>query len=141
MAEADDRLNPMHLVSGHAPGAKEVVIDLASAHKGHFVVGDAIRVVSKAGSVEYRLAGVATYAGKKDAAGAQVVAFAPETAATVLGRPGRYNAIVVVAKPGVSQANVVANITAALHDPADQVITGARAAEQAAMRPGTVPRS
>ena len=32
------------------------------------------------GAAEYRLAGIATYGGKDDAAGAQVVAFTPETA-------------------------------------------------------------
>jgi putative ABC transport system permease protein len=129
--QSDKRLNPMQLVRGHAPSANEVVIDIASADKGKFAVGDAIRVVGKTGSVEYHLAGVATYAGKKDAAGAQVVAFAPDTAAEVLGQPGRYNAVTVVAKPGVSQATVANNITAVLHNDKLDVMTGAEATADA----------
>jgi putative ABC transport system permease protein len=54
-------LNPMRLVSGHGPRApNEIVIDRASAKKGHFGVGDTVRVVSPAGSDLYRIAGVAT---------------------------------------------------------------------------------
>jgi putative ABC transport system permease protein len=119
-------LNPMELVSGHAPrGPTEIVIDKASQAKGKFVVGEKVHVVSQVGSREYTLAGVATYGGSDSAAGAQVVAFAPDEAAQVLGTPGRYTAIQVVAEPGVSQNQLVANITKALHEPDTQVITGA----------------
>ena len=107
----------MEIVSGHAPrGPTDVVIDRASQRKGHFTVGEKVHVVSQVGSREYTLSGVVTYGGADSAAGAQVVAFAPATAATVLGTPGRYDAIQVVAAPGVSQSTVVANIRAALHD-------------------------
>ena len=61
----DSRTNPMHLVDGTAPVAgNEIVIDRTSADKGHFAVGDTIRVLGQSGSAEYRLAGIATYAGK-----------------------------------------------------------------------------
>jgi len=87
-------LNPMEIVSGHAPrGPTEIVIDKASQAKGKFVVGEKVHVVSQVGSREYTLAGVATYGGAASAAGSQVVAFAPETAAQVLGAPGRYTAL------------------------------------------------
>ena len=73
---------------------------------------------SQVGSREYRLAGVATYGGADSAAGAQVVAFTPETAAEVLGTPGRYTAIQVVAAPGVSQHAARRRTSApALHEP------------------------
>ena len=112
--QQEPELNPMELVSGHAPrGPDEIVIDRASQRKGHFVLGEKIRVLSPAGSQPYRLAGVATYGGADSAAGAQVLAFAPQTAARVLGTAGRYDAIQVVAAPGVSQHTLVANITAA----------------------------
>jgi putative ABC transport system permease protein len=125
-------LNPMTLVSGHAPRAPdEIVIDRASQQKGHFVLGEQVHVVSQVGSQLYRIAGVATYGGTDSAAGAQVVAFTPATAARVIGTPGRYTAIEVVAAPGVSQAQVAANIRAALHDPTLDVITGAQAATEA----------
>ena len=59
--------------------------------KGEFAVGDTIQRTQPDGLGRVPLAGIATYAGEDDAAGAQVVAFAPETAATVLGEPGRYD--------------------------------------------------
>jgi putative ABC transport system permease protein len=130
-------LNPMRLVSGHAPRAPdEIVIDRASAQKGHFGVGDAVHVVSPAGSQEYRIAGIATYGGADNAAGAQVVAFTQETASRVIGTPGRYSAIEVVAAPGYSQQQVATNIRAAIHEPATQVITGAQAAAEARRETG-----
>ncbi|HEX4492772.1 MAG TPA: FtsX-like permease family protein [Acidimicrobiia bacterium] len=130
------KLNPMELVSGHAPRAPdEIVIDRASWKRGHYRLGETVRVLSQAGSQQYRLAGVATYGGADSAAGAQVVAFAPQTAARVLGTAGRYDAIQVVAAPGVSQHTVVANIEAALHASTNardtEVITGAAATKAA----------
>jgi putative ABC transport system permease protein len=125
-------LNPMRLVSGHGPRAPdEIVIDRASARKGHFGVGDSVYVVSPAGAQPYRIAGVATYGGADNAAGAQVVAFTQATASRVIGTPGRYSAIEVVAAPSYSQQQVAANIRAAIHRPGTQVITGAQAAAEA----------
>ena len=126
------RLNPMAIVSGHAPlAANEVVIDRDTQRKGHFVVGERVRVIGPTGARTYTLAGVVTYGGAGSAAGAQVVAFSPETAATVFGTPGRYPAIQVVARPGVSQTELVASLKAALPDRAIEVITGAQAANEA----------
>ena len=131
-------LNPMTLVSGHGPRApNEIVIDRASAKEGHFDVGDTVRVVSPAGSQQYRIAGIATYGGADNAAGAQVVAFTQETASRVIGTPGRYSAIEVVAAPGYSQQQVAANIRAAIHEPGTEVITGAQAAAEARRATGT----
>jgi putative ABC transport system permease protein len=122
----------MRLVSGHGPRAPdEIVIDRASAKKGHLGVGDTVQVVSPAGSQQYRIAGVAAYGGADNDAGAQVVAFTQETASRVIGTPGRYSAIEVVAAPGYSQQQVATNLRAALHEPGTQVITGAQAAAEA----------
>jgi putative ABC transport system permease protein len=125
-------LNPMTLVSGRGPRASdEIVIDHASAKRGHLGVGDTVQVVSPAGAQQYRIAGVATYGGADNAAGAQVVAFTQQTASRVIGTPGRYSAIEVVAAAGYSQQRVAANLRAAIHDPGTQVITGAQAAAEA----------
>jgi putative ABC transport system permease protein len=125
-------LNPMELVSGHAPRASdEIVIDRASAKKGNFVIGERVHVVSPVGSRVYRIAGIATYGGADSAGGAQVVAFTPATASEVIGTPGRYSAIEVVAAPGYSQPQVAANIRADLHEPTTEVITGKEAAAEA----------
>jgi putative ABC transport system permease protein len=130
--QSTPELNPLEIVSGHAPRAPdEVVIDQTSMRDGRFRVGEQVHVLTQTGSHPYRLAGSATYGGREDALGAQVVAFAPETAATVLGTPGRYTAIQVVAAPGVSQGEVVRNLRAALPGSDTEVITGAAALEDA----------
>ncbi|MGZ6968034.1 MAG: ABC transporter permease, partial [Acidimicrobiia bacterium] len=134
--QADPRLNPMDLVKGHAPSASEIVIDVTSADKGKLAIGDTVTVVDKAGSQQYSLAGIAKYAGQDDAAGAQVVSFAPDTAAAVLGEPGRYDAVGVVASPGVSQSEVAANIRKAIGSRDVEVLTGTQATEQARQASG-----
>src|SRR5262249_29564942 len=130
-------LNPMELVSGHAPRAPdEIVIDRGSAKKGHFALGESVHVISPAGLGEYRIAGIATYGGADSAAGAQVVAFTPETASQAIGTPGRYSAIQVVAAPGYTQEQVAASLRAAVHEPDTEVITGAQAATEARKETG-----
>lgn len=125
-------LNPMELVSGHAPrGPDEIVIDRSSYEKGGYKLGEMIKVVNPTGVQRYKLAGVATYGGADSAAGSQVVAFTAETATKVLGVPGRYTAIQVVAAPGVSEKQLVASIEAALNDKNTEAITGADAALEA----------
>ncbi|MGZ7035934.1 MAG: ABC transporter permease, partial [Ilumatobacteraceae bacterium] len=125
-------LNPLQIVSGHAPRAPDdVVIDRASFDKGKYALGEKVHVLSQVGSTEFRLVGVVTYGGANSAVGgAQVVAFVPQTAAKVLGTPGRVSAIQVVAQPGVSQQQLVTNLRTALHDPSTDVITGVAATDE-----------
>jgi putative ABC transport system permease protein len=131
-------LNPMDVVAGHAPRAPdEVVIDRATRRAGDFAVGDTVRVVGPSGSAAYQLVGVVTYGGADDAAGAPVVAFTPETAAAVLGTPGRYSAIQVVAEPGVSDATLVANLRRSVADDSVGVLTGPEAAAEARAAAGS----
>ncbi len=125
-------LNPLELVSGHAPRAPdEIVIDRASQRTGGFHLGETVRVISQVGTKPYRLTGVATYGRTDDAAGAQVVAFTPATASTVLGEAGRYSAIEVVAAPGVSQHQLATAIRRAVPERDVEVLTGAQATEEA----------
>ncbi len=139
MAWQDDtRTNPMQLVDGTAPvAANEIVIDRASANKGDFALGDEITVVAQSGSAQYRLAGIATYAGKSDAAGAQVVAFNAETATNVLGSPDQFDAIDVVAAPGVSQHELVAALKSSISTPDVSVVTGTAAIDEARAASGS----
>ena len=125
-------LNPLEIASGHGPRAPdEVVIDRASAKRGDFHVGETVRIISQIGTRPYRLAGIATYGGHDSAAGAQVVAFTPATAATTLGAPGRYTAVEVIAEPGVSQAELAASLRTALPERDVEVLTGAEATREA----------
>ena len=130
---ADAELSPLELVAGHEPtAADEIVLDRASAEAGSFVVGDPVRVVTPAGSGTYSLAGIATYGGADNAAGAAVIAFPPVTASQVIGEPGRYDAISVRAADGVSQTEVVGDLRAALGATTGvEAITGDQAVDEA----------
>ncbi|GMU78889.1 MAG: ABC transporter substrate-binding protein [Acidimicrobiia bacterium] len=135
---ASRALNPMRVVAGHAPRrADEVVIDRATRRVGNFRLGEQVRVVGPSGAGHYRLVGVVTYGGADDAAGAQLVAFAPATASEVFGTSGRYAAINVVAADGVSPRELVANLSAALPEKSLDVVTGTVAAEEAREEAGT----
>ncbi len=125
-------LNPLRLVSGHAPrAADEIVIDRASARAGTFAPGDTVRVLTGSGSAQYQVAGVATYGTADDAGGAAVVAFTPATAARVLGDPGRLDGVVAAATPGVTASELANRVRAELGDTNLQVITGTTAIREA----------
>ncbi len=131
-------LNPMDIRAGHPPRAPdEIVIDRATRRAGNFAIGETVRVVAPSGAASYRLVGVVTYGGSDDAAGAPVVAFAPETAAAVLATPDRYAAIQVVAEPGVTSAQLVTSLRRAVADDAVGVLTGSEAATEAREAAGT----
>jgi putative ABC transport system permease protein len=134
---ATPELNPMEVVAGHAPrAANDVVIDRATERKGHFRVGETVKVLGPTGAHEYRLSGVVTYGGADNAAGAQVLAFTPETAAKVFGTPGRYQSVLVVAEPGVRTSQLLADLRSKL-GPGYDVISGAEATADARNATGT----
>jgi len=119
-------LSPLRLVSGSQPprGPGQVVIDKHSADVGHFKVGDKVRILTKASPGTYTITGLATWGTADSALGASIAAFAPATAAQVLGQPGKVSQLNVAAEPGVSQDTLVARIQAAIHDPGIEVVSG-----------------
>ncbi len=107
----DAGLNPYSLASGRAPsGPGEVVIDKASATKGHLAVGDTttIRVPEP---VEVTVVGIATFGAADSAGPLTYAAFTTDEATRLLmPRPGEVSNIRVAAAPGVSQAELVSRI-------------------------------
>ncbi|MDQ1467085.1 MAG: putative transport system permease protein, partial [Actinomycetota bacterium] len=114
----DRKLNPGHVVAGRAPrSASEIVIDKASADKAHVRVGSKVRVVTvatKGTSAVYTLAGIVKFGSADSLLGATFTAFTLPTAERLLGTPGKIDEIDIAAMPGVSQAEVVRNVRAAL---------------------------
>jgi len=119
-------LSPLRLVPGGQPprGPGQVVIDKHSADIGHFKVGDTVRILTKASPRAYTITGLATWGTADSPLGATIAAFAPATAAQVLGQPGKVSQLDVAAQPGVSQDTLVARIHAAIHDPGIEVVSG-----------------
>src|SRR5947209_270230 len=127
-------LNPMKLVAGHAPTANEVVIDKHSASIAALHVGDRVGVLTPDGATQMAIAGIATYGGHADAAGAQVAAFAPDTAARLFGRPDAYDSIRVAAAKGTTPQQLTQSLQSAFaqaHAQHVEVVTGATVAKEA----------
>ncbi len=119
-----DELNPMDLVEGTAPLAPtDVVIDRASAKNGPFSVGDDITVLTRAGPQTFVVSGIATFGAADSPLGASIAIFEPETAQRLLGEPGRYDMLDIVAAEGVSQSELRDRV-AAVAPAGTEVITG-----------------
>jgi putative ABC transport system permease protein len=128
----DPALSPWHLAAGSAPrGPGQVVIDQASAAKGGLHVGQRTTVYTP-GPVSVRISGIAVYGnGQSSDGGVSYVAFTlPGAQRYLLGGAAKVSQVVVRAKPGVSQGQLVRAIRAVL-PPGTQAITGQQAtAEQ-----------
>ncbi len=120
------QLNTFTIVEGTAPRTgNDVVIDRKSAKDGKLKVGDVTTVLVKGPPLPVRIAGIAKFGSADSPAGASVVAFLTPVAQRVIGQPGKYDAIMVAAEPGVSQQQLVRDIRPTL--PAKvEVLTGAQ---------------
>ncbi|MGD9703074.1 MAG: ABC transporter permease [Acidimicrobiia bacterium] len=118
-------LNPYRVAEGHAPGSPdEIVIDRHSAKTAGFEVGDVATVLTKNGSDQFTISGIATFDDADSMGGASAVLFEASTAQALVGEPGKLDAIAVVADEGLSQDELSARIDQAL--PAGtEVLTGA----------------
>ena len=119
-------LNPLRLQpGGRAPRTStQVVIDEHSARVGHFRVGDKVLVLSQRSPARYTITGIATWGRADSPLGATITAFAPATAAWVLGQPGQVSQIDVEAASGVSQPQLMSRLQAAISTPGVQVVSG-----------------
>ena len=127
----DADLNYYDLVEGHAPVADdEIVIDKHSATTAHFAVGETVTVLTKSGSDRFTIAGIVKFGDADSIGGASQVLFTPAQAQQLVGTPGQFDAIAVVAADGVTPEQVTANIATILPAHAE-VITGAELTKQA----------
>ncbi len=123
-------LNPFHLVAGHAPqAAGQVAIDAKSARDGHLAVGDTTTVLANGPPQRVQVVGIVSFAGADSPGGASEVLFTTPVAQKLVGQPGKFSTIWFAARPGVSQAQLVRNLQAAL--PAGlEAVTGQQAASE-----------
>ena len=108
-------LNPWHLLAGHAPqAAGQVVIDKKSAADGRLRVGDVTTVLVKGPPQRVQVVGIIGFGTADNLAGASMVLFTTPVAQQLVTAPGKYSSILFVAKPGVSQQQLVSNLRQAL---------------------------
>jgi putative ABC transport system permease protein len=122
--EADQpQFNPLRLVEGRWPaGSQQIAIDPDTASNG-FAVGDTIGVATRGPLRRFTISGIAEFT-SVDAGGAVTLAiFDPPTAQELFGKVGRYDELLVSAKRGVSQEQLVQAIEPIL-PAAAEVTTG-----------------
>ncbi|MET8473320.1 FtsX-like permease family protein [Streptomyces sp. NPDC006422] len=107
-------LRSMEITSGHAPRAPtEIMVDADTAKKHHLEMGDELRTITATGDIKARIAGIASF--KVTNPGAAVVWFDTATAQRELvGKPGQFTQLNVVADSGVSDARLKQDVAAAL---------------------------
>jgi putative ABC transport system permease protein len=105
------RLNPWRLTAGHPPqAADQVVIDAKSARDGHLRVGDTTTVLVKGPPQRVRVVGIVRFGTADSPGGASVVLFTMSAAERLVTAPGQLTSILLAAKSGVSQQQLVSNI-------------------------------
>jgi putative ABC transport system permease protein len=122
--DPDPQLSNLHVISGRAPsGASDVVMDAGTAQKYHFAVGQPVRILFNGFARTFTISGIAQFGTADNLAGATLAAFTIPTAQQVMGEPGQFDDINVVAQANAAPAAVQQAITRVL--PAGvEVITG-----------------
>ncbi|NEK59473.1 ABC transporter permease [Geodermatophilus sabuli] len=115
--EPDRQLSSSTLVDGRAPeGPAQVALDVDSAEKAGYALGDSVPVLTTGPRVEAELVGVFTFGDTGGSAGASLAAFDTATAQELFGEPGRFDGISVLAADGVTDAQLRDRVAAALGD-------------------------
>ncbi|MGO9581271.1 MAG: ABC transporter permease [Acidimicrobiales bacterium] len=128
--QPNSQLSSLHLVSGLPPtNAHEVAIDVATASKYHFAVGDRVRVFLPGQPQTFVLTGVVRFGTADNLAGATIAAFTLPTAQRLFGEVGKLDGVAVLARSGVNKAELQRAIAAVLPK-GDEVVTGQTVANE-----------
>jgi putative ABC transport system permease protein len=114
------------ITSGHAPtDGSQVAVDGSTFAKGHFALGDQVRITAVGGTRRFTIVGVARFGKVRSPGGATFALFDDQTAASFLNaKADSYDAIIVVGDGSVSQTVLTQRITAAIAGHGAQAITG-----------------
>jgi putative ABC transport system permease protein len=125
------QMSSLQLKSGSPPTSpNDVVIDASTATKYHFHIGQRVHVLLLGPPRTFTLTGIVTFGTANNLAGATIAAFDLPTAQTIFNRTGRYDAIDILAKPGVNMTQVRQAIAGVL-PPHVEVVTGQTVANEA----------
>ncbi len=128
--DPNPQLSSLHLVHGRAPTAPDqVVMDQGTARKYHFGVGDHVRILLAGPPQSFTISGLVKFGTADNLAGATIAAFDLPTAQHLFNETGRFDAIDVLAKPGVDKTTVQHAIAAVLPRGVE-VVTGQTVANE-----------
>src|SRR5580700_1398320 len=102
--DPNPQLSALHIAQGSAPTASnDVVMDEGTAQKYHFKVGDRVRVLLAGPPQTFTVTGLVKFGTANNLAGATIAAFNLPTAQRLFDETGHYDAIDVLAAPGVDK--------------------------------------
>ena len=127
---AQPRFNPLRLVDGRWPQTgEEAVIDAATADRQGYEVGDRVKIATLEPVRPFQVVGLAQYGEVRSLGTATFAVFTIPTAQKLLDREGKFDAVSVAAKEGVTPKELVAEIRPILPESA-QVRSGTEQAEE-----------
>jgi putative ABC transport system permease protein len=127
IASGTSRFNPLTLVEGSWPGPGEVVVDESTADKENMRLGQRIGVQAEGAAEMLRLSGFVRFGSVSTIGGATLSGFDLPTAQELFDKRGRLDEIAVAAKPGVSDEQLVRELSANV-PPTAQVKTASQQA-------------
>ena len=126
---ADNKLNPLKLVSGAWPQHDgQIAIDSATAGKQHFAVGGQVGAVAGGAARTYRIVGIVRL-GAASIGGTTLAVFDLTTGRRIFHKEGKLDAIYVSAKPGVQSSKLLGEIRKVL-PPTAEVRSGTAQAKK-----------
>ncbi len=129
--DPDEQISALRLTQGRAPTTSgDVVMDLGTAQKYGFKVGERVRILLVGPTRTFTITGLARFGTVDNLAGATLAAFDLPTAQTVLGSVGKVDAINVVAQHGANSATVQRAIARTLPRGVE-VVTGQTVVDEA----------
>jgi putative ABC transport system permease protein len=106
-----NQFNPTVLTAGGWPrGPGQIVIDNHTASDNGYRVGDSIGVEANSPARQFRITGIARFAGVNSTGGATFALFAPATAQKLFGKIGELDYIRIQSDPGVSKSQLIKEI-------------------------------
>ena len=122
--DPNPELSQLRISQGRAPtSSNDVVMDLGTAEKYHFRVGEQVRILLEGPTRTFTITGLARFGTANNLAGATLAAFHTPTAQKLLGEVGKFDTVNVVTKPGADNATVERAIAHALPR-GEEVVTG-----------------
>jgi putative ABC transport system permease protein len=113
----DPKLSSISIVEGRAPeAADEIVIDVQTAEKGGFSVGDRITVVTQGPRIEAELVGIARFGVSGGLAGVTLTLFEREYAQQTFIGEDAWNQVAMTARAGVTPEQLRDDVRAELGD-------------------------
>ncbi len=122
--DPNQQISALRLVQGTRPTTPDdVVMDLGTAQKYHFSVGQRVRILLQGPTKTFTISGIARFGTADNLAGATLAAFDIPTAQSLLGAVGQFDTINVVTQPGADKA-VVQHAIARVVPRGVEVVTG-----------------